>query len=244
MSDGWPWLGLLVVFAVAFGVGGTVGLRSADRRIGDRVTGTTDRLVPAASAAPSTVRTTGTHATRVLGVATLVGVVWFLPSACSSRRPTSTRARACASSTSTCPPRGWPTWRSSSPPLAARRTCRSAPASLAWDRLAGASAEVGVLFMGITLLTGSLWGRLTWGVYWRVGRAAHHHRVPVRHLHRLPRGARPRRHATSSGPSAARSSPCSPCWRSRWCTSASKWWRSAAPGGERVRPNGDVSSTG
>jgi heme exporter protein C len=38
--------------------------------------------------------------------------------------------------------------------------------SLAWDRVAGASAEVGVLFMALTLVTGSLWGRLTWGVYW------------------------------------------------------------------------------
>ncbi|MCU1503923.1 MAG: cmcC, partial [Ilumatobacteraceae bacterium] len=38
--------------------------------------------------------------------------------------------------------------------------------SLTWDRIAGASAEVGVLFMGITLLCGSLWGRLSWGTYW------------------------------------------------------------------------------
>ena len=38
--------------------------------------------------------------------------------------------------------------------------------SLGWDRLAGASAEVGVLFMGITLVVGALWGRLTWGVFW------------------------------------------------------------------------------
>ncbi len=38
---------------------------------------------------------------------------------------------------------------------------------LGWDRLAGASAEVGVLFMGITLVVGMLWGRLTWGVFWR-----------------------------------------------------------------------------
>ena len=38
--------------------------------------------------------------------------------------------------------------------------------SLAWDRLAGASAEVGVLFMGITLVRGSLWGGITWGTYW------------------------------------------------------------------------------
>ncbi|MFZ9629298.1 MAG: cytochrome c biogenesis protein CcsA [Ilumatobacteraceae bacterium] len=38
--------------------------------------------------------------------------------------------------------------------------------SLTWDRIAGASAEVGVLFMGVTLVTGSLWGRITWGTYW------------------------------------------------------------------------------
>ncbi len=38
--------------------------------------------------------------------------------------------------------------------------------SLVWDRLAGASAEVGVLFMGITLVSGSLWGRISWGTYW------------------------------------------------------------------------------
>ena len=38
--------------------------------------------------------------------------------------------------------------------------------SLTFDRIAGASAEIGVLYMGITLVTGSLWGRLTWGVFW------------------------------------------------------------------------------
>lgn len=38
--------------------------------------------------------------------------------------------------------------------------------SLIWDRIAGASAEVGVLFMAITLVTGSLWGRISWGTYW------------------------------------------------------------------------------
>ncbi len=38
--------------------------------------------------------------------------------------------------------------------------------SLTWDRVAGASAEIGVLYMGITLLSGSLWGRLSWGTFW------------------------------------------------------------------------------
>ncbi len=35
-----------------------------------------------------------------------------------------------------------------------------------WDLLAGAAAEVGVVFLGLTLVTGMLWGRPTWGSYW------------------------------------------------------------------------------
>jgi heme exporter protein C len=39
--------------------------------------------------------------------------------------------------------------------------------SLAWDRVAGCSAEIGIVFTGLMLVTGMMWGRLTWGVYWR-----------------------------------------------------------------------------
>jgi heme exporter protein C len=35
-----------------------------------------------------------------------------------------------------------------------------------WWVLGGAAAEVGLVFTGITLLTGSIWGRPTWGTYW------------------------------------------------------------------------------
>lgn len=38
--------------------------------------------------------------------------------------------------------------------------------SLTWDRIAGSSAEVGVLFMALTLFAGALWGRLAWGKFW------------------------------------------------------------------------------
>ena len=34
-------------------------------------------------------------------------------------------------------------------------------------RLAGSAAEVGVVFTGITLVTGMLWGKVTWGTYWQ-----------------------------------------------------------------------------
>jgi heme exporter protein C len=39
--------------------------------------------------------------------------------------------------------------------------------SIFWDLLAGASAEIGVLFCAFVLVTGSLWGKPTWGVYWQ-----------------------------------------------------------------------------
>jgi len=37
----------------------------------------------------------------------------------------------------------------------------------AWDRLTIASLEVGVVFTALTLATGSIWSRPTWGVWWR-----------------------------------------------------------------------------
>lgn len=35
-----------------------------------------------------------------------------------------------------------------------------------WDRLAASSAELGVLFTALSLLTGSIWGGAVWGTYW------------------------------------------------------------------------------
>ena len=35
-----------------------------------------------------------------------------------------------------------------------------------WDRLAASAAEIGLVFNAITILTGSIWGRPTWGVWW------------------------------------------------------------------------------
>lgn len=39
--------------------------------------------------------------------------------------------------------------------------------SVYWDLVAGAAAELGVLFCSFVLVTGSLWGKPTWGVYWQ-----------------------------------------------------------------------------
>lgn len=38
--------------------------------------------------------------------------------------------------------------------------------SMRWDYLAGASAEVGVVFCALSCATGSIWGRPAWGVWW------------------------------------------------------------------------------
>ncbi len=35
-----------------------------------------------------------------------------------------------------------------------------------WDRLAVSAVEVGIVFTALTLVTGSIWGRPTWGVWW------------------------------------------------------------------------------
>ncbi len=36
----------------------------------------------------------------------------------------------------------------------------------AWDNLAKAAAEVGVVLAGLTIVTGSIWARHSWGVWW------------------------------------------------------------------------------
>ena len=35
-----------------------------------------------------------------------------------------------------------------------------------WDALAAASAEIAAVLVGLSLVTGMVWGRPTWGVYW------------------------------------------------------------------------------
>lgn len=43
--------------------------------------------------------------------------------------------------------------------------------SMAADRFSAAAIEIGVLFTGLTLLTGMIWGRPVWGVWWDWGDA-------------------------------------------------------------------------
>ena len=36
-----------------------------------------------------------------------------------------------------------------------------------WDLLASSAAEIGVIFFAVTIIDGALWGKVTWGVFWR-----------------------------------------------------------------------------
>ena len=119
------------------------------RRVAATPAGTVDRGRPACSAPPRSSASPGSS-----------------PSASGSRRPTRTSASRCASSTSTCPSAWLAYLAFVVTAVASAIYLFGKRHSLGWDRLAGASAEVGVLFMGITLVTGMLWGRLTWGVFW------------------------------------------------------------------------------
>lgn len=44
--------------------------------------------------------------------------------------------------------------------------CFLARKDLYWDRMAYASAEVGVIFCTLVLITGPLWAKPAWGIYW------------------------------------------------------------------------------
>jgi heme exporter protein C len=110
---------------------------------------------------------TGTHATRLLGVATIVMLGWttafgllFSP----ADRDQEDAVRIMYVHV----PTVWVAYLA----FAVTALCSAfylfrKKHSLGFDRVAGASAEIGVVFMGLTLVTGMLWGRLTWGVYWQ-----------------------------------------------------------------------------
>ncbi len=110
---------------------------------------------------------TGTRATRVLGVITLVAIGWLLLfglvlSPADFQQGESVRFFYIHA------PVIWVAYSSFVvTAFASGAYLFTKKHSLGWDRLAGASAEIGVVFVALTLLTGALWGRLTWGVFWQ-----------------------------------------------------------------------------
>jgi heme exporter protein C len=43
--------------------------------------------------------------------------------------------------------------------------------TIVWDRIAESSAEIGVMFTALAILTGAIWGEPVWGTYWDWGDA-------------------------------------------------------------------------
>ena len=110
---------------------------------------------------------TGTRATRVIGIAAIVAMAWLLAFGLGFSPADRDQAEA-VRILYVHVPTIWiaylafvVTALSSALYLFGKRH------SLGWDRLAGASAEIGVTFVAVTLVVGALWGRLTWGVFWQ-----------------------------------------------------------------------------
>jgi heme exporter protein C len=111
-------------------------------------------------------RSTGTRATRVLGILSLLGVAWLLVFAVIVSPPDVTQGESVRIMYAHVPSAWLAYLAFIVSAVASAGYLWKRTRSLTWDRIAGASAEIGVLFMAITLVTGSLWGRITWGVFW------------------------------------------------------------------------------
>jgi heme exporter protein C len=111
-------------------------------------------------------RSTGTRATRILGVLSLLGVAWLLVFAVIVSPPDITQGESVRIMYAHVPSAWLAYLAFIVSAIASAGYLWKRTRSLTWDRIAGASAEIGVLFMAITLVTGALWGRITWGVFW------------------------------------------------------------------------------
>jgi heme exporter protein C len=111
-------------------------------------------------------RPTSTRFTRVLGVAVLVGVLWLLLFGL-VLSPDDATQKAGVRILYIHVPSAWLAYLAFVVTgIASAAYLFPRTRNLTWDRIAGASAEIGVLFMGVTLVTGSLWGSISWGIYW------------------------------------------------------------------------------
>lgn len=121
---------------------------------------------PVPTTRPATSRPTGTPFTRALGLAALVGIGWLVVFGLFIS-PNDRVQKKGVRIMYIHVPSAWLAYLAfivtgiASAAYLFKRT-----RSLTWDRIAGASAEIGVLFMGIALVSGSLWGRISWGTYW------------------------------------------------------------------------------
>lgn len=111
-------------------------------------------------------RGTGTAATRVIGLATIVMLGWLVAFGLGFS-PADRDQEEAVRIMYVHVPTVWVAYLG----LGVMAVCSaiylfSKSHSLGFDRFAGASAEIATVFMALTLVSGMLWGKITWGVYW------------------------------------------------------------------------------
>jgi heme exporter protein C len=116
--------------------------------------------------APATAGT-GTRATRLIGVATIISMAWLVAFGLGFS-PADRDQEEAVRILYVHVPTIWIAYLAFVvTAIASGLYMFSKSRSLGFDRVAGASAEIGVLFVAVTLVVGALWGRLTWGVFWQ-----------------------------------------------------------------------------
>lgn len=121
-----------------------------------------DRAVPTRSP-----RSTGTRATRIVGVGAIVAMGWLVAFGLGFS-PADRDQRESVRILYVHVPTIWLAYLAFVvTAVGSAMYLFTSTKSLGWDRLAGASAEIGVTFVAVTLAVGAMWGRLTWGVFWQ-----------------------------------------------------------------------------
>ena len=131
------------------------------------MTTTSTETIEPAGATRSRPRGTGTNATRVLGIVTVIAMGWLVAFGLGFS-PADRDQEEAVRILYVHVPTVWLAYLA----FAVTALCSglylfTKKHSLGFDRFAGASAEIGVVFMALTLATGMLWGRITWGVFWQ-----------------------------------------------------------------------------
>jgi heme exporter protein C len=116
---------------------------------------------------PSERAGTGTRGTRIIGIATIIAMGWLVAFGLGFS-PADRDQRESVRILYVHVPTIWIAYLAFTvTAVASGMYLFTKKKSLGWDRLAGASAEVGTVFVAVTLVVGALWGRLTWGVFWQ-----------------------------------------------------------------------------
>lgn len=124
-------------------------------------------VTPATAPPDRRVEGTGTRATRVLGIATIVSMAWLVAFGLGFS-PADRDQEESVRILYVHVPTIWIAYLAFVvTAIASAGYLVGKSKSLHLDRIAGASAEIGVTFVAVTLVVGALWGRLTWGVFWQ-----------------------------------------------------------------------------